>query len=235
MHAPAAHPASPTLDWVGDCHLRVGFDAVASRSAADQVRSAYAVLRDAKIPALRELTPAYATILLAFDPGELEPTAAACTVRGAIARSHDVPGPTPRTVEVPVCYDGSLAPDLADVADRCSLTAAEVVALHCGAEYAVAFVGFSPGFPYLTGLPERLNVPRHDSPRPRVAAGSVAIAGDQAGIYPHATPGGWRILGRTPLRLFDSGAASPALLALGDRIRFTPISLDQFLAEDRTR
>jgi inhibitor of KinA len=144
----------------------------------------------------------------------------------------------PREVELEVCYEPDLAPDLADVARRCGVSPDEVVALHAGAEYVVQCLGFAPGFPYLTGLPERLRVPRHDAPRPRVPAGSVAIAGAQAGVYPCETPGGWRVLGRTPRRLFDPGAEPPALLAPGDRVRFVPVSrgrFDRLVAERASR
>lgn len=121
---------------------------------------------------------------------------------------------------IPVCYDG---PDLQEVAEEAGLTVEEVVKLHSGADYTVAAVGFSPGFPYLLGLPERLHLPRRATPRARVEAGSVAIGGGQAGIYPSASPGGWHVLGRTGESLFDPHAPVPALLKPGDRVRFVPV------------
>lgn len=126
-------------------------------------------------------------------------------------------------LEVPVCYGGECGPDLDDVAAASGLSAAEVIALHCGVLYTVAAVGFSPGFPYLLGLPERLHRPRRATPRLAVAAGSVAVAGAQAGIYPCASPGGWWVLGRTDLSLFDPSADRPARLRSGDRVRFVPV------------
>ncbi len=130
-----------------------------------------------------------------------------------------------RVHEVPVDYGGEAGPDLAEVARRVGFSEAEVVARQAGAEYVVAFVGFSPGFPYLIGLPSELELPRRDSPRPRVPAGSVAIAGPFAGIYPSATPGGWHLLGRTEGALFDARRSPPNALAPGDRVRFVPRSI----------
>jgi KipI family sensor histidine kinase inhibitor len=126
--------------------------------------------------------------------------------------------------EIPVCYGGEDGPDLEEVAVQAGMTRDEVVARHSGADYTVAAVGFSPGFPYLAGLPASLQVPRKATPRLAVPAGSVAVAGAQAGIYPFATPGGWQLLGRTNVRLFDPHAARPALLKAGDKVRFVPVA-----------
>ncbi|MCZ7651749.1 MAG: 5-oxoprolinase subunit PxpB [Thermoanaerobaculia bacterium] len=121
-----------------------------------------------------------------------------------------------------VAYGGAGGPDLAAVAAAAGLSGREAVALHAGALYTVAFVGFSPGFPYLLGLPPALRLPRRQAPRPRVPAGSVAVAGPFAGIYPQATPGGWHLLGHAETALFDPRREPPALLAAGDRVRFVP-------------
>lgn len=125
--------------------------------------------------------------------------------------------------QIPVCYGGESGPDLAEVATRLGLSEAEVILRHSSASYRVAVVGFSPGFPYLLGLPESLYLPRHRTPRKVVPAGSVAVAGGQAGIYPFASPGGWQILGRTGLKLFDPAGHPSALLKTGDRVRFVPV------------
>jgi KipI family sensor histidine kinase inhibitor len=128
-----------------------------------------------------------------------------------------------RTVEVPVWYGGEAGCDLEEVARRLGLSMDEVVSLHSQAEYGVEAIGFAPGFPYLSGLPERLHLPRRDTPRTRIPAGSVGIGGAQTGVYPLETPGGWNLIGRTPLRLFDPGRAEPSLLRVGDRVRFVPL------------
>lgn len=128
-----------------------------------------------------------------------------------------------RTIDIPVCYDAECGLDLDLLAREIGLSNDDVIALHTGAAYHVHFLGFLPGFAYMGGVPDVLRVPRHASPRTRVPAGSVAIAGAQAGIYPSDTPGGWRILGRTPLAVFDPSRSVPSLLQPGDRVRFVRI------------
>jgi KipI family sensor histidine kinase inhibitor len=128
--------------------------------------------------------------------------------------------PEPSRHEIPIVYDGD---DLSDVAAACGLSVEAVVSLHNSAEYVVAFLGFSRGFPYLSGLPDQLQLPRRSTPRSRVPAGSVAIAFDQCGIYPMATPGGWHLIGRTSRQLFNPGLDPPSVLSPGDRIRFVEV------------
>ena len=130
--------------------------------------------------------------------------------------------PQSRLMTIPVIYGGEDGPDLANVALHSGLTEQQVVELHASVEYVVWFLGFQPGFPYLGGLPERLAMPRHAEPRLRVPAGSVGIGGAQTGVYPLATPGGWQLLGRTPLALFDPLRQEPVLLRSGDRVRVVP-------------
>lgn len=135
---------------------------------------------------------------------------------------------TPDIVTVPVCYGGTFGPDLDELADHHQLSAAEAVQRHAEAVYEVSMIGFMPGFAYLAGLDDKLATPRKSTPRPCVAAGSVGIAGRQTGIYPLQSPGGWQIIGRTPLRLFDPGRAHPSLLKVGDRVKFKAISATEF-------
>jgi inhibitor of KinA len=200
-----------------------------SAESRAMVRAAYAALSRLATPALLDMTPAYTTVLLTFDPLLIEDRDA---VRARIEEAlRELPVGEPasgRLVEIPVCYGEEFGPDLVDVARLHGLAPAAVVALHSGAEYQVEFIGFSPGFPYLSGLPERLATPRLDTPRARVPAGSVGIGGEQTGIYPQATPGGWRIIGRTPRRLFDASREEPALLRWGDRVRLRPVSVEEF-------
>jgi inhibitor of KinA len=131
-------------------------------------------------------------------------------------------------VEIPVCYEAAFAPDLDDVAAATGLAPAEVVRRHVGSQHRVLMMGFAPGFPYIGGLDARLAVPRRATPRPRLEAGSVAIANGQTAVYPFVTPGGWNIIGRTPLRLFDPAREPPSLLQAGDRVVFVPIDGDAF-------
>ena len=172
--------------------------------------------------------PAYTSILIDFDPlaighRDLERMAAELNAQAVAA-----PLPEPRPVEIPVCYGGEYGPDLEEVAALHGRTAEDVAAIHASAEYLVYFLGFSPGFPYLGGMPESIAAPRLATPRRRVPAGSVAIGGRQTGVYPLASPGGWRIIGRTPLRLFRPDQDPPALLQMGDHVKFIPISKDDF-------
>ena len=197
-------------------HLRrCGRDAVLVEvDSLSEVAAVRAALHAATLPNLLELVPAARTVLISVHPGtDLTP------VR-RVLDTVDLTRPaetTSREIRIPVHYDG---PDLALVAETAGLTEAEVVALHSGTTYEVAFCGFAPGFGYLTGLPEPLRQPRLDSPRTKVPVGSVAIAGEFTAAYPRATPGGWRLLGHTDTTLFDPRRPEPALLAPGDRVRF---------------
>jgi inhibitor of KinA len=143
-----------------------------------------------------------------------------------------VPGKK-RRVQIPVCYDEEFALDLERIANHTSLTPDAIIALHSSAEYTVACIGFMPGFPFLAGLPQQLRVPRLKSPRTKVSAGSVAIANAQAGVYPLESPGGWNVLGRSPLRLFRVDETPPTLLQPGDRVRFRRITRGEFEAYER--
>jgi KipI family sensor histidine kinase inhibitor len=158
------------------------------------------------------------TVLVVFDPA----ITSASRVRDALGRSDlrsAAPQNSPRSVDVPVMYDGA---DLASVADNVDLSPSQLIDLHAGAEYTVRFCGFSPGFAYLDGLDPRLHVARHSSPRTAVPAGSVAIAGEFTGVYPRSSPGGWQLLGRTDATLWDVSRDPPALLTPGTRVRFVP-------------
>ena len=172
--------------------------------------------------------PAYASILVDFDPRVIRHAGVEQAATEIFAQAAGAAFPEPRTVEVPVFYGGENGPDLESVAALTGHTPDEVVAIHSGAGYLVYFLGFSPGFPYLGGLPESIAAPRLETPRKRVPAGSVAIGGRQTGVYPLASPGGWRIIGRTPLHLFDAAADPPALLQMGDHVRFVPLAKGVF-------
>lgn len=197
----------------------------------DAVLRAMRQLQQAAIPELIELAPAYTTIGIFFDPGRADFDALQRRIEQAL--QQDVEPARPRAaaksiIEVPVCYENEFAPDLAEVAQHAGLAPAEVVARHSGATYRVSCVGFTPGFPYLSGLPAELATPRRPSPRKEIPAGAVAIGGTQTGIYPRKSPGGWNIIGRTPLRLFQVDREPPALFQIGDQVRFRPVSREEF-------
>jgi inhibitor of KinA len=208
----------------------------------DRVLRAFQQLQGTEIPGVIEFAPAYTSIAVFYDPI----TAAKATqtsekvfewlatrILAALARGAD-PGETARSpsrvIDIPVCYDSEFALDIDDVARRANISPSEVVHLHSAAEYRVACIGFVPGFPFLTRLPKKLATPRRDVPRKEIPAGSVGIGGAQTGIYPLRSPGGWNLIGRTPLRLFDPGKKPPTLLRAGDRVRFRTITRDEFAA-----
>jgi len=218
---------------LGDAAVYVEFSDVLDLDVNRAVQRLARDLRALQTPWIVDVVPALGGVALHFDADHPQiPTsplhAASDLVRGCLdaeSRAQDVAS---RLVEVPVCYDPELGLDLTEVAGRLGLEAAEVARRHAAVEHRVLMVGFVPGHPYLGGLDPTLAVPRRASPRAAVPAGSVAIANLQTSIYPYAIPGGWSIIARTPLRLFDAQRAEPALLGPGDRVRFLPISLDEF-------
>jgi KipI family sensor histidine kinase inhibitor len=186
----------------------------------ETVHRLHAALRRLDLPGVVELVPGYETLLVVADPGSAE------LLDGLAVRLPGLELPPAEAVageavEIPVRYDGE---DLPEVAQLTGLAVDEVVRRHTAPEYTVAFLGFSPGFPYLVGLDPALTVPRRDTPRTSIPAGSVGLAGDQTGIYPTASPGGWQLIGRTEVDLFDPDRDPPALLGPGGRLRFTVAS-----------
>jgi len=177
----------------------------------------------AGVRGILNLHPAYTSVLIDFDPRLRTHAQVEALVLDRLAGDAGEASPEPRRIEIPVRYGGESGPDLGDVARHAGLSEERVVELHAAAEYVVYFVGFATCFPYLGGLPSELATPRLAAPRKHVPAGSVAIGGAQAGIYPLASPGGWRLIGRTHVKLFDPLASPPPLLRMGDRVRFVPL------------
>lgn len=180
---------------------------------------------------LEDLIPAYASLAVVLKMESLGARAEArdWLVACAGAVENLEPG-TADPIDLPVLYGGEAGPDLDTVAGTLGLSTEELIRRHAGGSYQVAMLGFAPGFPYLLGLDPALAMPRLDRPRTSVPAGSVGIGGSQTGVYPRAGAGGWRLLGRTPLQLFDAGREHPALLQPGDRVRFVPIDAGRFAA-----
>lgn len=204
---------------------------VPSEAATEAVRAALIALSAERLDGVRELVPGYASILVCFEPLRVDPDALSQAIVERLSLAASAPPAPSRLIEVPVCYGGEYGPDLEPVAAQLGLTPAEVIARHSDARYQVAFLGFAPGFPYLLGLPPSLHIPRRATPRLQVPAGGVAIAGAQAGIYPKDSPGGWQLLGRTPLSLLELGPSPRARLQLGDTLRFRPIAPADFVRE----
>jgi KipI family sensor histidine kinase inhibitor len=220
------------VESFGDAALLVVLGELVDRAVNDRVhRLAFGLdLRAARMPGLGAPVPAYASVLVPFDPSVLAESAVRGLIADALveageaiaAREPAAAGDLAPVTNVPVRYGGADGPDLAEVAVRTGLSEEDVIRLHGGADYRVFCVGFVPGFPYLGMLPERLALPRRSTPRLRVPAGSVAIAGRQTGIYPSDTPGGWHVIGRTDLSAWDPHRDPPALLEPGARVRFVP-------------
>ena len=215
-----------TLKALGDSAWLVEFPGESGEAALARVMGLVAALENDRPAGVVDVVPSFASVAVRFDLADgleiLEWIGSVVVADRLIAGEER---------EIPVCYGGGHGPDLEELAARTGLSVAEVIARHSGAVYTVAAVGFAPGFPYLLGLPECLCVPRRETPRLAVPAGSVAVAAGQAGIYPFASPGGWHVLGRTGVGLFDPRAVRPALLRSGDRVRFVPVEALEEAAE----
>jgi len=182
---------------------------------------------------LRNIQPAYCSLLITFDAAAVDHAEVQETISRLEKRAKRLPEAKPRLVEVPVCYGGEFGPDLEDVAEQRGLMPEKVVELHIAQTYHAYFLGFAPGFAYLGDVPPEIAVPRLETPRKEVAPGSVGIAGRQTAIYPFGTPGGWRLIGRTPLEIFRKDREPMGLIAIGDQVRFRPITGAELLAARR--
>lgn len=222
---------------LGDMALQIEVGDTIDEQTHRRVQAVWRALAAAPLPGVVEIVPAYTTVTVYYDPalvveaGAPEDAVVAWLGTRLEERLKSPPKAgkeKPRLVEVPVCYDAEFAPDLALVAKHAGLKPEEVVLLHSAQQYLVYLIGFAPGFPYLGGLPKVLETPRRAKPRMAIPPGSVGIGGAQTGIYPLATPGGWNLIGRTPLRLFRPDEDPPVLLSAGDNVKFRPIDREEF-------
>ena len=211
----------------GDRALVVEFGDRADRALSERVLSLDAVIRANAPKGLVETVPTFRSLMVYYDPLATGRSELEQAITGLLDRG-DNPAARATLWRVPACYEGEYAPDLAEVAQLTRLTPAEVVALHSGTRFHVYMLGFLPGFPYMGDLPEPLALPRRADPRVRVPAGSVSIATSLTAIYPYESPGGWHLIGTTPIRLFDPERARPALFAPGDAVVFDPIDCTSF-------
>jgi KipI family sensor histidine kinase inhibitor len=212
---------------VGDRAMAVEFGDAIDRGLSRDVLRLDRALRAAPPAGVVETVPTFRSLMVHYDPvitsrAELERAIASLFDRDEVAPAGG------RLWRIPVCYAGEFAPDLAAVAQQAGLAPTEIVALHCSVRYHVYMLGFLPGFPYMGDLPARLALPRRADPRLRVPAGSIAIATTLTAIYPCDSPGGWHLIGATPIQLFDPTREPPALLAAGDAVQFDPFDPDRF-------
>ncbi len=215
------------IEAVGDRCVLVGLGTTVDQETSARVHALVRRLRERPIAGVTDIVPAFTTIALHYRPEGFGPRPFSRMKELLLERlseplqADEVPA---RVIEVPVCYGGDFGPDLDEVAGKRGLSAEEVIALHLASPHRVHMLGFAPGFPFIGGLDAALAMPRRATPRTRIPAGTVAIAREQTCIYPLETPGGWNLIGRTPMRLFDPAAAPPALLQPGDAIRFVRIT-----------
>jgi KipI family sensor histidine kinase inhibitor len=217
---------APKIKSLGDAALSIEFGDAIDPEVNARVMALFAALEAAKaegaLPGLSETVPSFRALAVHYDPLRIsrDEIAAALAPYLLAAEAEARVG---STWVLPACYEGDFAPDLADVAVRAGITPDEVVALHTGADFRVYILGFVPGFAYLGGVPEAIRLPRRTDPRTAVPAGSVAIAGEMSGVYPLTSPGGWHLIGRCPVPMFDPSQDPPVFLKPGDRVRFKAI------------
>lgn len=207
---------------LGDSALLVQLGDEIDIAINQRVHALNALLQTKQIPGILEMVPSYCTLTVHYDPLLLTFDQAVHWVQDEMDRMADSINRTPRRIEVPVRYGGASGPDLETVAVTKGISTADVIRIHSGREYTVYMMGFTPGFPYMGKLDERLVMPRLETPRIKVEAGIVAIAGLQTGIYPLNSPGGWHLIGWTPIKLFDPISETPFFFAPGDVVKFVP-------------
>ena len=217
----------------GDKALSIELGDAISPEISARVRALLLAIQKQNIPGVVELVPSYRSILAYYDPLQVSLPELEELLRSLEESSEEATVTAPKVVELPTVYGGDYGPDLGHVAESNDLTSAEVIRIHSGTDYLIYMMGFAPGFPYLGGLSERIATPRLQTPRTSVPAGSVGIAERQTGVYPNAGPGGWQLIGRTPVRIFDPQREPPVLLEAGDYLRFVPVTVDTYRGLER--
>jgi len=221
-----------TIAPLGDSAVVLTLGAGLDEALLGRVRTIATALERDPPTGVVDIVPAFATITVFYNLAGIGGFGRFCAeIEKRVSQADaTLSGGDVRTVELPVCYGGEFGPDLGDVATKSGIGPSEVVALHLGGSYVVQAIGFAPGFGYLGGLAEKIHTPRRATPRTLVSAGSVGIGGVLTAVYPFATPGGWNIIGRTPIKMFDPTRAEPAILRAGDRVRFRAITGEEFAA-----
>ncbi|MBC7331226.1 MAG: 5-oxoprolinase subunit PxpB [Synergistetes bacterium] len=215
---------------MGDKAFLVRFGDEISEELNKKVRALALLIDRERLTGVEELVPTYRSLMICYNPIKISPKELEKALRELVERIEDVELPEPRVIEVPTVYGGKYGPDLEFVARYHGLKPEDVVELHANKEYLVYMLGFTPGFTFLGGLDERLHTPRLSTPRKKVPAGSVGIGGKQTGVYAVNSPGGWRLIGRTYLKIYDPKRNPPILVKAGDYMKFIPIGEDEFLA-----
>ena len=215
---------------LGDGAVTIEFGEVIDPALQARVAALDVAIAQAAVAGLIETVPTFRSLTVIYDPLQTTRAELEAALRPLIDAADQAPAAAGRHWRLPACYGGEFGPDLDEVAKASGLSPEAVIAAHSETEYVVYMLGFLPGFPFMGDVPVPLQLPRRSEPRVRVPPGSIAIANELTAIYPWESPGGWHLLGRCPVPLFDAGRAAPALLAAGDRVRFTPVPADAFAA-----
>lgn len=212
----------------GDKGLVVEFGNEISEAVNKKVRNLYLAIKKSQMPGIYEMIPTYRSLLIQYNPIEIEVNKLIEKLMEIEMSLDSIDLPKPRTIEIPTIYGGEFGEDLKFVSEHNGMSEDEVIKIHSSVDYRIYMLGFSPGFPYLGGMSEKIETPRLKTPRTKIPAGSVGIAGKQTGIYPMESPGGWQLIGKTPLKLYDPKSETPIILQAGDYIRFVPIKKDEY-------
>jgi inhibitor of KinA len=218
----------PRIRISGDRAVLVEYGDAIDPAVNEKVRAMTTLLKRALPGGVEAVIPAYRNLSLIYDPLVTSPEELLSILQGLEARLHEVDIPAPRIVKIPVLYGGEFGPDIEVVSEYSGLAVEQVIAIHSATDYPIYMIGFTPGFCYLGGLDKRIHTPRRKTPRTVLPGGSVGIAEAQTGMYPVDSPGGWQIIGRTPLKLFAPERSNPFLYEAGDRIHFMPIDTQEF-------
>ena len=218
----------PRIRISGDRAVLVEYGDSIDPAVNEKVRAMTALLKRGLPEGVEAVIPAYRNLSLLYDPLFTSPEKLLSILLGLETRLHEIKIPASRIVEIPVLYGGEFGPDIEAVAQHNGLAVEQVVAIHAGTDYPIYMIGFTPGFCYLGGLDKRIHTPRRKTPRTLISGGSVGIAEAQTGMYPVDSPGGWQIIGRTPLRLFAPEREVPFLYEAGDKIRFVPVAAEEY-------
>ncbi len=223
----------PRILSAGDRALVVELGDAISPDINRRVRNLTLAIEKTRVPGVFDLVPTYRSLLVYYDPLAVSYAQLHDRLHELAQNLDEQAIEKPRVVHIPVAYGGERGPDIEFVASHAGLTIDEVIRIHTGADYLVYMMGFSPGFAYMGGLSKKLVTPRLKTPRTEIPAGSVGIAESQTGIYPIASPGGWQLVGRTPLRMFDPNREPPAVLSAGDYVRFVAIEESEYAEIER--